>query len=79
MIGSPLIDFCKLYNPVHNDLLVDLLSEYNFRAKTNVKIDQINELEIFNLTNVILLDNLDYVHLEIKVNKMRMLLGNKYN
>lgn len=79
MIGSPLIDFCKLYNPVHNDLLVDLLSEYNFRAKTNIKIDQINELEIFNLTNVILLDNLDYVHLEIKANKMRMLLGNKYN
>lgn len=79
MIGSPLIDFCKLYNPVHNDLLVDLLSEYNFRAKTNVKIDQINELEIFNLTNVILLDNLDYVHLEIKANKMHMLLGNKYN
>lgn len=79
MIGSPLIDFCKLYNPVHNDLLVDLLSEYNFRAKTNIKIDQINELEIFNLTNVILLDNLDYVHLEFKANKMRMLLGNKYN
>lgn len=79
MIGSPLIDFCKLYNPVHNDLLVDLLSEYNFRAKTNIKIDQINELEIFNLTNVILLDNLDHVRLEIKANKMRMLLGNKYN